>query len=89
MFVQNNKCDKSFVAKDNKIKVSVYNLDVCDVDFLLRMGMLVGTSLENKRGVFIYQNIYNYYSNMNNPDNFPVIRTTLHPSMPLNLQTAI
>lgn len=55
MFVQNNKCDKSFVAKDNKIKVSMYNLDVCDVDFLLRMVMLVGAYLENR---FIYQNIY-------------------------------
>lgn len=89
MFVQNNKCDKSFVAKDSKIKVSVYNLDVCDVDFLLRMVMLVGTYLENERGVFIYQNIYNYYSNKNNPDIYPVIRNTLHLTMPLNLQTAI
>lgn len=60
MFVQNNKCDKSFVAKDNKIKVSMYNLDFCDVDFLLLMVMLVGAYLENESGVFIYQNIYNY-----------------------------
>lgn len=58
MFVQNNKCDKSFVAKDNKIKVSVYNLDVCDVDFLPRMVMLVGTYLENERGGYLYIKIF-------------------------------